>query len=112
VAIARRSQAVRLGTGVTVSYVAQGDPAAVPVVLLHAWGESAGCFDQLLPLLPTTVHAMALDQRGHGAAETGAIPGARLVAYPGTGHLVLWEQPERVASDLTEFVVGLPAGRW
>jgi pimeloyl-ACP methyl ester carboxylesterase len=38
-----------------------------------------------------------------------AIPGSRLVVYPDTGHLVLWEQPERVAGDLTDFVMGLPA---
>lgn len=38
-----------------------------------------------------------------------AIPGSRLVGYDDTGHLVLWEQPERVAGDLTDFVQGLSA---
>jgi rifampin ADP-ribosylating transferase len=38
-----------------------------------------------------------------------AIPGARLTVYDDTGHLVLWEQPERVAGDLTEFVKSLSA---
>lgn len=33
-----------------------------------------------------------------------AITGSRLLVYEGTGHLVLWEQPERVARDLTSFV--------
>lgn len=33
-----------------------------------------------------------------------AIPGSRLVTYGGTGHLVLWEQPERVALDVSVFV--------
>ncbi len=37
----------------------------------------------------------------------GAIPGSQLVTYERTGHLVLWEQPERVARDLTTFVEGL-----
>jgi rifampin ADP-ribosylating transferase len=37
-----------------------------------------------------------------------AIPGARLVVYEGTGHLVLWEEPERVASDLVGLVRSLP----
>ncbi len=32
-----------------------------------------------------------------------AIPGSRLVVYENTGHLVLWEQPERVARDLSSF---------
>jgi pimeloyl-ACP methyl ester carboxylesterase len=36
-----------------------------------------------------------------------AIPDSQLVAYENTGHLVLWEQPERVARDLTAFVEGL-----
>ena len=36
-----------------------------------------------------------------------AIPGSRLVVYEDTGHLVLWEQPERVASDLVGFVDSL-----
>jgi pimeloyl-ACP methyl ester carboxylesterase len=37
-----------------------------------------------------------------------AIPGSRLVVYENTGHLVVWEQPERVARDLTTFVESLP----
>jgi rifampin ADP-ribosylating transferase len=63
---------VRLGTGLTVPYVAQGDHSGLPVVLLHAWGESLGCFDRLLPLLPASVHAVAMDQRGHGGADRPA----------------------------------------
>ncbi|CAM3207612.1 alpha/beta hydrolase [Nocardioides dubius] len=35
-----------------------------------------------------------------------AIPGSRLVIYPDTGHLVLWEQPSRVAADIVEFIAG------
>lgn len=37
---------------------------------------------------------------------TDAIPGSRLVVYQETGHLVLWEQPDRVATDLIAFVEG------
>jgi pimeloyl-ACP methyl ester carboxylesterase len=59
---------MRLRTGMTTSYVAQGDRSGMPVVLLHAWGESLGCFDRLLPLLPATIYAVAMDQRGHGDA--------------------------------------------
>lgn len=33
-----------------------------------------------------------------------AIPDSRLVVYPDTGHLVLWEQPERIAADVRTFV--------
>jgi pimeloyl-ACP methyl ester carboxylesterase len=30
-----------------------------------------------------------------------------LVEYPGVGHLVLWEQPERVAADIVSFLADL-----
>jgi rifampin ADP-ribosylating transferase len=43
-------------------------------------------------------------------ALAAAIPASRLVVYEDTGHLVLWEQPERVASDLIAFIESLPAG--
>lgn len=38
---------------------------------------------------------------------TPPIPSSRLIVYEDTGHLVLWEQPERVAADLTAFVSAL-----
>ena len=59
---------------------------------LIIWGER----DELLPL-----------QEGYLLAA--AIPRSRLVLYEDTGHLVLWEQPERVATDLAAFVGGLSA---
>lgn len=60
---------LELSTGVSLSYVAVGHSSAVPVLLLHAWGESRRSFDRLVGLLPDTVHAMAVDQRGHGDAD-------------------------------------------
>lgn len=48
------------------SYVSTGPASGTPVLLLHAWGESRRSFDQLVPLLPVTIRAIALDQRGHG----------------------------------------------
>jgi rifampin ADP-ribosylating transferase len=36
-----------------------------------------------------------------------AIPNSTTLEYASTGHLVLWEQPERVAADVTRFVSGL-----
>jgi pimeloyl-ACP methyl ester carboxylesterase len=64
---------VDLATGVSVPYVSRGPAAAAPVLLLHAWGESWRSFDRLVPLLPATVHAMAMDQRGHGDADKPAV---------------------------------------
>ena len=55
-----------LATGVTFSYVSTGPVSGTPVLLLHAWGESRRSFDRLLPLLPVTIHGIAMDQRGHG----------------------------------------------
>lgn len=37
-----------------------------------------------------------------------AIPGSRLVVYEGTGHAVLLEEPQRVASDIVAFATTLP----
>jgi pimeloyl-ACP methyl ester carboxylesterase len=38
---------------------------------------------------------------------TTAIPASRFVVYEDVGHLVLWEQPERVARDIATFIEGL-----
>lgn len=45
--------------------------------------------------------------RADQEALAAAIPDSRFVVYEGAGHLVLWEQPERVATDLTDFVMSL-----
>lgn len=68
----RHVHAARLATGVTLPYVEHGDRTGTPVLLLHAWGESLGCFDRLVPLLPRTIHAFAIDQRGHGDGDKPA----------------------------------------
>jgi pimeloyl-ACP methyl ester carboxylesterase len=70
--------------------LAPTDIGTITAPTLIIWGDS----DDLLP---------GEDQRQLAAA----IPGSRLVVYEDTGHLVLWEQPDRVATDLTAFVEGL-----
>ncbi|HJY43334.1 MAG TPA: alpha/beta hydrolase [Propionibacteriaceae bacterium] len=76
-------------TGLTTA-VPPSESGTITAPTLIIWGER----DELLPL-----------QDGYLLAA--AIPGSRLIVYDDTGHLVLWEQPERVATDLTGFVAGL-----
>jgi rifampin ADP-ribosylating transferase len=42
--------------------------------------------------------------RGDAVKLAAAIPGSRLVIYESTGHLVLWEQPARIANDIADFL--------
>jgi non-heme chloroperoxidase len=65
---ARRTKSVTLSSGVTLPYVEQGDPAGVPVLLLHGYTDSWRSFELVLPHLPASMHAFALTQRGHGEA--------------------------------------------
>src|SRR5215471_15957472 len=71
-AVNRQIHTVRLASGVRLAYTRHGDPSSVPVLLLHAWDESLGCFDRLFPLLPATMHVLAMDQRGHGDSDKPA----------------------------------------
>ncbi|MCO4250662.1 alpha/beta fold hydrolase [Pseudarthrobacter raffinosi] len=59
---------LRLHTGITVPCLVHGDGDAKPVLLLHAWGESRGSFDRLIPLL-TGFRVYAPDLRGQGEAD-------------------------------------------
>jgi pimeloyl-ACP methyl ester carboxylesterase len=70
--------------------VPPSESGTITAPTLIIWGER----DELLPL-----------QDGYLLAA--AIPGSRLIVYEDTGHLVLWEQPERVATDLADFIAGL-----
>jgi pimeloyl-ACP methyl ester carboxylesterase len=65
-------KSVKLANGVRLSYVEQGDPAGVPVVLLHGVTDSWRSFEPVLPNLPSSLHAFALTQRGHGDADRPA----------------------------------------
>ncbi|MDQ3616001.1 MAG: alpha/beta hydrolase [Actinomycetota bacterium] len=63
------SREVSLATGVRLHYASTGAMSATPVLLLHAWGESLHSFDRLIPMLPRSILAIAVDQRGHGKAD-------------------------------------------
>lgn len=61
---------LQLSTGITTAVTDQGNPLSEPLVLLlHAWAGSRRSFARLLPLLPSSVHAAAVDLRGHGDAD-------------------------------------------
>ncbi len=68
----RAIQSIELSTGITVPYVEQGDAHGVPVVLLHGYSDSWRSYELLLAHLPSSVHAYALTQRGHGDADRPA----------------------------------------
>lgn len=59
---------LELHTGITVPCLVQGDAEASPVLLLHAWVESRGSFDRLLPGL-AGFRIYAPDLRGQGDAD-------------------------------------------
>lgn len=60
---------VTLPSGITLLHAEQGDPAGVPLILLHGYSDSHRSFEPLLAHLPRDLHAYALTQRGHGDAE-------------------------------------------
>ena len=60
---------ITLSTGVTLSYAAQGDPAGVPVVLLHGYTDSHPSYAPLMAHLPERIRAYAVTARGHGDSD-------------------------------------------
>jgi non-heme chloroperoxidase len=56
-------------TGVALDYVEQGDPAGVPLVLLHGYTDSWRSLDPMLRALPKWLRVIALSQRGHGDSD-------------------------------------------
>ena len=87
-------RSIILGHGVRLQYAEQGDPGAMPVVMLHGITDSWRSFEGVLPHLPTSLHAFALSQRGHGDA-----------ARPATGYY-----PQDFAADLAAFMDTLKLG--
>lgn len=63
---------VRLSTGVRLRYLAQGDPAGRPVILLHGITDSWFSFSRVLPDLSKAHRVYALDLRGHGDSDRPA----------------------------------------
>jgi non-heme chloroperoxidase len=107
---------------VQLQYVEQGDPAGIPVLLLHGVTDSWHSFEPVLPHLPKSLRAFALTQRGHGDASRPAAGyrfhdfAADLVAFMGAlnlgaaviaGHSMGSSVAQRFALDYPERTLGL-----
>jgi pimeloyl-ACP methyl ester carboxylesterase len=57
---------IELSTGVRMEYVERGSEDALPMLFLHGVTDSWHSFERVLALLPSSVRAFALSQRGHG----------------------------------------------
>ena len=58
-----------LNTGIRVHFAERGGASGAPVVFLHGWPDSWFSFSRVLPLLPDTLRAIAVDQRGFGESD-------------------------------------------
>lgn len=59
-------RSIQLPTGIQLEYAEKGASTGIPVIFLHGYTDSWHSFDQVLPLLPESIHAYALSLRGHG----------------------------------------------
>lgn len=91
------------------------DGASMPA---HVWRDALAGLTSAIPptrvgaiRVPTLIVWGGLDELLAASDAQGLladIVGSRLVVYEGTGHLVLWEMPERLARDVAGFVDSLP----
>lgn len=65
-------RSAELDSGVILPYVEQGEPAGVPLLLLHGFAGSWRSFELVLRHLPDSMQAFAVTQRGHGDATKPA----------------------------------------
>jgi pimeloyl-ACP methyl ester carboxylesterase len=59
---------VALPNGETLAYVALGNPAGQPVVLIHGYTDNARDWVPLIPYLAPQLRLIVVDNRGHGAS--------------------------------------------
>src|SRR5690242_2734361 len=57
------------GSGPQLAYFEWGEPSGQPVLLIHATGFHARCWDRIISALPPGFRAIAPDTRGHGLSE-------------------------------------------
>lgn len=69
-AVARHTlRSIKLQSGLRLEYAEQGSTTGIPVIFLHGYTDSWQSFNQVLPLLPESIHAYAISQRGHGSSD-------------------------------------------
>ena len=97
--------APRAGRALDFAYWEWGDPAGVPVLLAHATGFHARCWDAVCRLLGDGTRAIAVDLRGHGRSIKSPQPGSA------RGMPLAWkEEPfgwDRFGTDLAAFTEAL-----
>ena len=82
-------------------------------ILLNRQGQGAPVTARAFQAIHTPTLVMhgekdALIPVASGRALAAAIPGARLITYPGVGHVPMEQIPDRSAQDLRAFLQGLP----
>ena len=60
---------INLPGRVKLEYAEQGNPNGTPVIFLHGITDSWHSFESVLANLPSSIHAFAISQRGHGDSE-------------------------------------------
>src|SRR4051794_19459730 len=66
------SATVQIASGPELSYAERGDRAGPALVLLPGPTDSWVSYQEVLELLPTSIRAVAVSQRGHGDSDTPA----------------------------------------
>lgn len=79
---------INLPGRVRLEYAEQGNSDGVPVIFLHGITDSWHSFESVMANLPSSIHAFAISQRGHGNSERP------LQNY----------KPKDFAADIAEFV--------
>ena len=97
--------------GLSLHVQVMGDGPAV--VLAHGTGSSTHSWRTLAPLLARRFTVIAPDLPGHGFTEMPetrrlSLPGARIVAQDGLGHLAHEEAPDATAALIEAFWRSVP----
>jgi non-heme chloroperoxidase len=88
-------ETVRLSSGLTLSYAAQGDESGPVVVFLPGPTDAWSSYTPVLERLPLSIRSLAISQRGHGNSDK-----------PANGYRV-----EDFAADVASFLDGLSIDR-